>query len=426
MPKLFNNFKTKDLTTRENIMWNAFGSLVFLGCQWLITVFAARLSNGYSDAGVLAICMSIANIYAQVGLFKIRSYQVSDLTCEYSASEYICFRLISMAMGLSFVLLYAVFTCSLSTAFSVFLYCFYKSFEVFIDVLHGIDQKSRRMDLCGISMFVRGVLSIAAFTLGFASLKSLNASFLLMILVNVPILLLDWYGAFSVCNAGEFHFAISASRWRNLFVECLPSAIGVVCCSAVTTVSRQLLDYMSGSEILGIYASVCTPAVIVQAGASFVYAPLLGDYAAYLHNGDFKKIRKSFVASVACFLSITGVSLVFSYLFGDWFLRTVFGSSISGYTDLLYLALVSAVSTALIGYLTDLSIVFRNMRASLICNLIPLLIVGPLTIWFVSLFGPNGVSIAIIISFIIGSIALCISLANTIKRLTRNSTTTGK
>lgn len=94
MSMLFNNFKTKDLTTRENIIWNALGSLVFLGCQWLITVFAARLSNGYSDAGVLAICMSIANIYAQVGLFKIRSYQVSDLTCEYSASEYICFRLI--------------------------------------------------------------------------------------------------------------------------------------------------------------------------------------------------------------------------------------------------------------------------------------------------------------------------------------------
>ena len=76
MPMLFNNFKTKDLTTRENIMWNAFGSLVFLGCQWLITVLAARLSNGYSEAGVLAICMSLANKYAQVGKYKIPNYQV--------------------------------------------------------------------------------------------------------------------------------------------------------------------------------------------------------------------------------------------------------------------------------------------------------------------------------------------------------------
>ena len=64
---------------RVNMAWNAVGSLVFLGCQWLTCVLTARLADDYATAGVFALAMSISNVFASIELYKTRSYQVSDI-----------------------------------------------------------------------------------------------------------------------------------------------------------------------------------------------------------------------------------------------------------------------------------------------------------------------------------------------------------
>ena len=59
--------------------------------------------------------MTISNLFVPIGLYKIRSFQVSDLSCEYSSGEYIGFRLITIALGFVFVVPYAFFTCQQSS-----------------------------------------------------------------------------------------------------------------------------------------------------------------------------------------------------------------------------------------------------------------------------------------------------------------------
>ena len=45
----------KQLSVKQNMLWNTAGSMVYLVCQWLITVFVVRLSDGYDAAGVLSL-----------------------------------------------------------------------------------------------------------------------------------------------------------------------------------------------------------------------------------------------------------------------------------------------------------------------------------------------------------------------------------
>ena len=51
------------LSTKQNMLWNSVGSMTYLACQWLTTVFVVRLSAGYDDAGLLSLAMSVVGIF---------------------------------------------------------------------------------------------------------------------------------------------------------------------------------------------------------------------------------------------------------------------------------------------------------------------------------------------------------------------------
>lgn len=88
------------LSTKRNTLWNAAGCIFYLGCQWLTTVLVVVLSTDYNNSGALAFAMSVGNMFASVSLYKMRTYQVSDISCEHSAKDYIGFRFVSILFSL--------------------------------------------------------------------------------------------------------------------------------------------------------------------------------------------------------------------------------------------------------------------------------------------------------------------------------------
>ena len=81
-------------SVKKNMLFNTVGSLVYYVCQWLPTVLIVRLS-GYSDAGILSIAMSVTAAPAIIGLFNMRSYQVSDIQEVYNNDAYIKSRTVT-------------------------------------------------------------------------------------------------------------------------------------------------------------------------------------------------------------------------------------------------------------------------------------------------------------------------------------------
>ena len=62
--------------------------MVNLSCQWLMTVLIVRISNGYDAAGTLALAMSVYNTFAPVAVYRMYTYQVSDIRHENTVGEY--------------------------------------------------------------------------------------------------------------------------------------------------------------------------------------------------------------------------------------------------------------------------------------------------------------------------------------------------
>lgn len=170
----------KTLSIRANMIWNATGSLVYMAAQWLTTVLVVRLSTGYDAAGLLALGMAVSNIFSPIGYYKIRAFQVSDLDEEFTFRQYLGFRIITVVLAIVVMFVYCFLTCPPGTWVTVILYGFFSLGPVFVDVLHGEEQRDARMDIIGISFVLRGILLLASFVIGMALFNSLDIALILM------------------------------------------------------------------------------------------------------------------------------------------------------------------------------------------------------------------------------------------------------
>lgn len=397
----------KELSTGRNMLWNSAGSFIYLGCQWAITVLVVRLSDGYDGAGTLALAMAISNVFAPVAHFRVRPYQVSDVRHAIDDGEYVVFRLLSIGLSVVLVFFYTVITCDSSSLVPVMLFFVFRAVDLFFDVFHAIDQRNNRMDYCGKSSAVRGVLILLSFSIVLYATNDLNLAIASMTAVTLPVLLYDVPKAKSF---GPIRVHLSRKHALKLFRDCLPSVIGMVGCIAVVSVARQYLSFVEGDVALGIYASVCTPVVIVQAGANYIYAPLLVSFAKYYDErkiGAFKSLLFKILALTLLFTLLASVAFL---LFGDFLLGIAFGADIVQYSYLLYPAMVSAALTALIAFASDLLVVVRDPKGNLICNLLSFVSCIPCTLLFVPLCGMNGTSYAIAVSYAVGLVAMLVCL----------------
>ena len=178
---------SRELSDKQNILYNAAGSLIYLGCQWLLTVLVVRLSDGLEYAGNLALAMSIANIFVPFAQYRMRTIQVSDVSRCFSVGDYLGFRFLTVVVALIGSMIYSYFTCSSSALLSIFVYLLYKALELVIDVFHGLDQQNYRMDYVGISFALRGALSVTAFSGTLVLGMNLEMALAVMTLVCVPV-----------------------------------------------------------------------------------------------------------------------------------------------------------------------------------------------------------------------------------------------
>ena len=156
----------KSLSLRQNIIWNTLGSLVNQGCVWCITVVVVILSHGFDNSGILAFAMAIGNMFLPLGVYNMRTIQVSDVKDEISSRSYVGFRICTVVLAYVILSLYVLLTASsFSLVMATLFWFIYKADESFVIVYYGIYQKAMRMDYLGRSQIARGILTLGVFSL---------------------------------------------------------------------------------------------------------------------------------------------------------------------------------------------------------------------------------------------------------------------
>lgn len=394
---------THALSVKANMMWNAAGSFTYLLCQWLITVLVVRLSTGYDAAGILALGMAVSNLITPIGNYKIRPFQVSDTKEEYSHGQYIALRIATTGIAGLLMIAYAVLTCPIESLAPILIYCLYSLGPIFSDVLQGVAQRFDRMDIVGKALAFRGVISLASFSLVLGLSNSLTSALTAMTLLTfAEIACYEIPRTRSIAGAISPDFTLSPMM--SLVKTCFPAVVALFFASAVSSIPRQILGAEYGPELLGIYASVATPVLIVQMGVQWIYSPLLGSFATCFSSGNKTGFSKLFILVSAALFGIAILATLFFTFFGDPILQVVYGKAIPHANELLVPLVICTILTSFIWFTSDLLIVVRDMTGNFLAYLIAFIVCLVTVTPFLNIWQANGVSFSMIASYAAASL----------------------
>ena len=394
----------KKKSLKSNLIWNSVGSFVYLFCQWLLTLLIVRFSKNFSDAGNFSLAISITNIFYNIACFNVRPYLVSDNTNEYSVDNYTTFRFVTIFLSIIMCAIYLLFfNYSVSQFVCIMLYMMLKVCEAIVDLLHAFEQRKSRMDIGGFSLLCRGIITVVIFTISFLLIHNLNISLVFMVLCNFIFIIIYDFQRVKSFEVLKIYF--DKDKIVSLFLRFLPIAVGTFLGTMSTSLPRQILEKMNGSDMLGIYATIATPAVIVQVASTYIFNPLLVTFSDYRLKRNFNDFKTLFfkVSSIIILFAI------FCYV-GQLFLAKpvlglLYGAKIKKYSYLFNLIIIYTSLNGYMWFCYNILIIFREIKAILLINIISFLICISTSKLFITYFGMNGVSYTLI-TFTIVSIVL--------------------
>lgn len=389
---------------KKNMLWNAAGNLIYLFCQWLITILVANIGN-FTDAGVLSIAMSVSATFQTVALFGIRNYQISDIEEKYSDTCYVSFRILTCGAALVLCMLFSLVTGYRSNQLlSIFLFMLFRLSENFSDVLHGIAQKNGRLDIAGKSYAFKGIGVLAVFIAVFKLSSSLTAALLAMAI-------LSW-----LCTAiydiplsrklSSFKLYKKSEKPWGLAKIALPLCVYQFINIAISTVPKLILEQQSGEEILGIYSSIFAPALLIASAASYLYTPFVPYFAEAYSKRDTRTFIRTFIKIVCAIAAVAVVTVIAAIFFGDFALKLLFGDKILAYSYLLIPILISIFASATFTFLCTVCVVLRDFVFLLIACGAGLLSEILLTGKWIELSGINAASYGYTVASCIATVIL--------------------
>lgn len=389
----------KKISMSSSIFWNTFGSIFYLGCQWLMTILVVRLSN-VTNAGILSLAMSVCNIWYCIAVYGMRNFQVSDTNAQYLDSTYIFSRFLSTGSAAIGCLAYTfIMPYDLKTSFCILFFFVYKSSEALFDVYAGIFQKEWRLDYAGKSMILRGILTLTIFSVILYFTNDLPITIIVMALSCF--LSLIFYDIPIAHKTAQIKMEYRFNEIKDLFIKCSPLVLYTFLSTAIGSIPKLFLEQISGSYKLGIYSSVATPTLIIQMGATYIFNPFVTLFAEYYLSKDKKRflniLKKCFLA--VFLIAIAGI--IGGQLFGVWGLKILYGNEIAKYSTLLIPLIICTILTAFSWLLCGILTATRQFYGLVISNVIAVLSSVILSPALERIFDMQGASLALAVSTIL-------------------------
>ncbi len=362
------------MSLKKQAIINTVGMIVYLFAIWLLTVSTSQLLN-YESVGRLTLAMAIGNIILTVQMYGTRSFQSSDVGFQYTSKDYLYSRAITVVCGwLIGGAICAVLGYPVSTKLTIAYYILIKTSESISDVLFGNDQRFGHLELAGFSMMIRGVVLLLLFLLGIVTFHSLNAG---LAAAAVGVLAITFFVDFPLHNKTvEEHKAPKNSGGsRDIMKACFPLLLASLIPTVITAFPRIILERFYGTELLGYYGNVSTPALILTTVAPTILTALLPDYGRAVNDKNRKRIIKLWTGSILGSVAAMLVCMLAVEMFGRPVMAFIYTEAILPYVHLLNYVLLAMLlyvismccNTALIPMRKNWGLVVTSLSALGVC-----------------------------------------------------------
>jgi O-antigen/teichoic acid export membrane protein len=335
---------THGLSLHLNFAWILAGNLVFAICQWGAIVALAKLGSSFI-VGQFSLGLAISTPVLMFTNLQLRAVQATDSRRLYSFWEYLRLRGILTLVGLVAIAGIAWFgKYERQTAMVILLVAVAKGIETFSDIHYGLFQLNDRLDQTGRSMMLRGILSVAALSIGLYLTRSL--------LWGCGGLALVWLAAllfFDVRTGRHFvgdyqTLARTAEPRRRLDLMRIALPLGIATTMAALNLNmpRYFIHARLGERELGIYSALAYTTV-----AMILVSDSLGHCAiprlSRLYHGERLAEFRSLLLRLITAGALLGVGgVVVAQFIGARLLALIYGSEYAAQFRTFLLLIVAA------------------------------------------------------------------------------------
>ena len=331
--------KLRSYSLKTQTIINSTGSLVLMGCIWLISVMIVRIT-GLEDAGVFALAMSIANVFSFLVNYGMRDYLVADINFAFQPKQYVYARLALSPISFAFCIFYLlIFGFSAFNMAAVLIYLFFNICTVISDILLGNIQRAGHLEITGFSNCFRGFLCLLFFVIVHLSTKSLLLSMSAMSLASLLVLIffdIPFFRMLAHDKTNNQH-----QPFYKLFVICFAVCFSNITPIINTAIPRLEVENIMGEKMLGIYSSVYTPMVVLNTLIPSILLAIVPSLTKHWKEFSIKSLRKTIFYCYSIVFTITIIANIGVFFVGKFFLNLLYGEEVASYSSLLYPIIVS-------------------------------------------------------------------------------------
>ncbi len=311
------------VSDKKKFVWNMIGSMSNALSSFMLLTIVSRV-NGSTDGGIFSLAFSTAQLLASVGCFEERAIQATDVQGKRTFSEYLTFRWITCALMLVCTCLYIwIGKHTGEKAIVIFLICFYKIIDSFSDGYQGLFQLKDRIDIAGMALGIRVIISTISFFILLVCTHSLIIASLSMVIVSVLFVVL--FDRRKAKNYANTKLVFSVHSIIGIFGECFPLFLGTFMSGYILTASKYAIDLYLTDEIQSYFGFLLMPAFVINLFSLFVFRPLQTKMAVLWYAGNIKVFGKILRT---CLLWIAFLTI--GALLGSWFLGIPILNFVSG------------------------------------------------------------------------------------------------
>lgn len=348
----------KTNTDRKNVLWNAIGSTANAFISLVFTVVVTRI-NGVDKAGVFSYGFAFACMLYAVGTYIIRAFQVTDLSDEFTDSDYIynrvtsCIFMILLAVGFVLINRYSWYKSSIILSL-----CLFKCVEAFGEVIYGVLQKNGRLWQVGISLLCKAATAVVLFITVDLFTKNLLISCVMIILAYSSYMIIYDLGRFKKVTVTKSKFSFSKNM--SIFKAGFYTFLIMVLCIYLINAPRYAIDSMMDNETQTVYGIIILPATFMSLLAHYIIQPFLTSISQSIKNVQVDRLRKSILSICAVMILLGVFVFIIAFLLEEPVLSFIYGLDLKEYKIQMLLIIFGSVFYGFEAIFSHILIAFRK------------------------------------------------------------------
>lgn len=347
--------------TGRDFLWNTIGVGTWGMVFPLLTIVVTRLV-GVEQAGMFSLAFITGLMLMFLANYGVRTFQVSDVSEEYSFQEYQINRIITciimIVVGVGYLWIRGYESDMLIISAGVYAY---KLIDGLADVYEGRLQQVDKLYLAGISQAIRSVIAVAVFSLVlFVSLNLPAACVAMAIAAAITFVVVTYPLALFETPRSK---GVKVAHLWSLLKLCFPLFIALFMYNLIDNMPKFLMEGRLAYENQLYFNALYFPAHSILLIAGFVYKPLLLRMAQqWADPAQRKKFDLTIVGIMGVIVVLTFAMMGIMGWIGLPIMSYLYGLDFGQFKGLCFIMLAAGGVTAAIEFIYQVITVLRRQN----------------------------------------------------------------